>query len=195
MFLLKRVFLTLLGALGTLFLDADPAYGLSKEEALKRCDARIAALEQQKDRFGDKIAGAYTLTLEDLKKLVSKLRESQEPPEIMTLYTTCQDGLGAIEWILDRYGKPPVKIETISNSSVASGNTPKTEIKPTGAVTQTTIIVQPPLETVKKHKKRKTLKPSVLKTNKKTVTKKKKLAPIKAKLSANKVSRNIGKAA
>ena len=193
MFLFKRVFFTLLGVLGTLLLDADPAYGLSKEEAIKKCEGRITALEQQKNRCDDKIAVVYMQVLEDLKGLLTDLKKSEEPPKIMSLYTTCQEGLTAMEWIVSRYGKS-AKIETVTMPPVVANSAPTDNkamaTNPAPAETQS-----PATARKANFKKKVGSNLNVLKVKKKIRVKKSKSALVRARHKASKTHRNRAKTA
>ncbi len=190
MFLFKRIFFALLGALGALFLDADPAHGLSKDEAVKKCEARITVLEQQKDRFGDKIAGIFGLALDDFKKMLTQLKASEDPPQIMSLYTTCQEGLTAVEWILNRYGKPS-KVDSSQAPLVVNNASEIEQKRVAGDTAKKTVTQQPPVAIQKaKGKKKVFSKPrSIVRVNKKNM-RKSKTATLKTKHRASKVSRN-----
>ncbi len=203
MFLFKRVFFTLLGVLGTLLLDADPAYGLSKEEAIKKCEGRITALEQQKNRCDDKIAVVYMQVLEDLKGLLTDLKKSEEPPKIMSLYTTCQEGLTAMEWIVSRYGKS-AKIETVTMPPVVANSAPTKAMATNPAPTDNKAMATNPAPaetqspaTARKanFKKKVGSNLNVLKVKKKIRVKKSKSALVRARHKASKTHRNRARTA
>lgn len=189
MFFVKRVFFALLGVLGTLLLDADPAYGLSKEEAVKKCEARITALEQQAYRCSDTIPeNFYKSVLADLKGLVDELKKSEEPPKIMSCYTTCQEGLTAMEWLLNRYGKQAKSEAKSEPAPLVKENASKPEVVPAP--------IAPPVTVQKATLKKKVIvKPNILKVNKKLRIKKSKSVPLKARHKTTKSRKNTARAA
>jgi len=119
LFVTKRLLVILGGAIFTLLFDANPVHGLDRETSVKSCKNGLKALEQQKYRVVPEIRGAYNRTVEDLKNVIAKMKERNDPITALALSKECQDGLSAADWLINRYGKPS-KVTQLKPSSAFS---------------------------------------------------------------------------
>jgi hypothetical protein len=102
--ILSRLFFWI-SALSFLF-DADPLYGMSKDQAIGRCRERLTAMVSKSDLLPDNHnKTCFFDASRRAEATLTKLQQSSTPAEIYELSSKCHGALRTMEWLISEYGK------------------------------------------------------------------------------------------